>query len=220
MDNMFKNNKCYYRDMVSKNFESNNENLTKKERKKLRLKNIILDGASELFLNRNYKNVTMSDIADHVALSRATLYNYFGTKEEIYFGIGTRYARKTTNEIKNMSDSKKTGLEGLQSIHKIIFEGLTENSLIPQIFEDLYEVLNNSNLFNIFIGAFIYEDQTTEITAKIESLGMYIRDFVKALNNYSKIFNAEFRRGKEDGSIHSSLDELGFFYNSTHLFCF
>jgi len=197
--------------MENRDDDSHIENLTKKERKISRNKNIILDGASELFLKFNYQNVTMSDIADSVALSRATLYNYFGTKEEIYFGIGLRYAKELTNKMKKLFDSRKTGLEGLLSLYKFIFEGLLEIPLIPQIVENLYKNLIEFNLFNSFISAAVLEDESTEIQAKIDTLDIHIMDFTKAFINYRKVLNAEFRRGKEDGSIQSNLDEIGFF---------
>jgi len=197
--------------MVSKNIESNNENLTKKERKKLRLKNIILDGASELFLNRTYENVTMSDIADHVALSRATLYNYFGTKEEIFYEIGSRYARELIIKLRKLHGSKKTGLESLLSFYKVVFEDLLGVSLVPQLFLSLYQKLTKLKLLESFISASIFEDDTTKIQAEIDSLDAHLKDFVKAYVNYRKILHAEFQRGKEDGSILTTLDEIGFF---------
>jgi len=187
------------------------ENLTKKQRKISRMKNIILDGASELFLNRINENVTMSDIADSVALSRATLYNYFGTKEEIYFGIGSRYAKELINKMKKLLDPSKTGLEGLLSLYEFIFEGLLEFPLIPQIVEKLYLILIDLDLFNSFIDAAIFEDNSAETQAKIDSLDEHIIELVKIFISYRRILNAEIRRGKEDGSIQLTLDLLANF---------
>jgi len=197
--------------MENRDDESNTKNLTKKQRKISRIKNIILDGASQLFLNQRYENVTMSDIADFVAFSRATLYNYFRTKEDIYFAIGSRYAKELINKMKKLFDSRKTGLDGLLSLYKFIFEGLLEFPLIPQILESLYQILNELNLLESFISAALLEDDSTEIQAKIDSLDKHIMDFAKYIINYRKILNAEFRRGKKDGSIQTPLDELRFF---------
>jgi hypothetical protein len=44
-----------------------------------------------LFLNRPYEDITIGDIAEEIALSRATIYNYFGKKEDIYLGLFTKF---------------------------------------------------------------------------------------------------------------------------------
>lgn len=208
---MFKNSKCYYEYMESKNIESNNENLTKKERKKLRLKNIILDGASELFLNSDFEDVTMSDIADSVALSRATLYNYFGSKEEIFYEIGSRYTREQIIKLKKLHDSEKSGLESFLSFYKLAYEDLLKIPLIPMIFENLIQTLIKINLLQSFINISILEDSSIEIEAMFESLNKHVRDFATLYIEFRRILNAEYRRGKIDGSIQPNLDEIKVF---------
>lgn len=113
--------------------------------------------------------------------------------------------------MKKLFDSRKTGLKGLLSIYKFIFEGLLEFPLIPQIVENFYIILIELNVFNSFISAAIIEDESTETQAKIDSLDKHIMDFAKNFINYRQILNAEFRRGKEDGTIQTTLDEIGFF---------
>jgi len=153
----------------------------------------------------------MSDIADSVALSRATLYNYFGTKEEIYFGIGTRYAKDLIKNMKELLNPRKSGLEGLLSLYKFIFKGLLESPFIHQILEKLYLNLIDLDKFNSFMDAAIFEDNSTETQAQIDSIDQPFIELVKTLIIYRRILNAEFRRGKEDGSIKSTLDLFGFF---------
>lgn len=50
----------------------------------------ILDAAKALFLDRSFGDVTMEEIADQAALSRATLYQYFPTKNDIYGSLVLR----------------------------------------------------------------------------------------------------------------------------------
>ena len=59
----------------------------KKQKKVKRIKNVILNGAEKLFDIHPYEEISMNDIANEIALSRATLYNYFDKKEDIYHGI-------------------------------------------------------------------------------------------------------------------------------------
>jgi AcrR family transcriptional regulator len=47
----------------------------------------ILDAAKQVFLWREYAAVTIDDIADSAAFSRATIYLYFKNKQEVYTGV-------------------------------------------------------------------------------------------------------------------------------------
>jgi AcrR family transcriptional regulator len=47
----------------------------------------ILDAAKQVFLWREYADVTIDDIADSAAFSRATIYLYFKNKQEVYTGV-------------------------------------------------------------------------------------------------------------------------------------
>ena len=47
----------------------------------------ILDAAKQVFLAREYTAVTIDDIADSAAFSRATIYLYFKNKQEVYTGV-------------------------------------------------------------------------------------------------------------------------------------
>ncbi|MDA3809825.1 MAG: TetR/AcrR family transcriptional regulator [Spirochaetaceae bacterium] len=46
-------------------------------------RDLILESASTLFINKGYKNLTMDEIADYVGLSKKTLYNHFPGKFEL-----------------------------------------------------------------------------------------------------------------------------------------
>ncbi len=197
--------------MDKKDDDSQNKSITKKQIKISRVKNIILDGATELFLKDNYENVAMNDIADSVALSRATLYNYFRTKEIIYFDIGTRYGQKLIKKLQKLKDPKKSGLEVLISIFKILLEDTIKNPLIPQILENLYLKLNDLNLLNHFFITAVNKNNSTEVKVSIDSLDRHIMGFTNIFITYRRILNSEFQRGKIDGSIKTSLDDLEFF---------
>ena len=47
----------------------------------------ILDAAKQVFLAREYAAVTIDDIAESAAFSRATIYLYFKNKQEVYTGV-------------------------------------------------------------------------------------------------------------------------------------
>ncbi len=59
----------------------------RKEREKERRREAILKAAVKVFFKKGVDNATMDDIAESAELSKATLYLYFTSKEEIYFFI-------------------------------------------------------------------------------------------------------------------------------------
>ena len=50
----------------------------------------ILDAASELFLQRGFKSVSIGEIMQEAACSRETIYRYFNGKEAIFANIISR----------------------------------------------------------------------------------------------------------------------------------
>jgi AcrR family transcriptional regulator len=50
-------------------------------------RNGIVDAAMEVFLDKGYEAASMSDIARHAGGSKATLYSYFSSKEELYLEV-------------------------------------------------------------------------------------------------------------------------------------
>ena len=62
----------------------------KERRRQMRIdrrRSEILDAAKRLFLSGEYATVTIDDIADSAAFSRATIYLYFKNKQEVYTGV-------------------------------------------------------------------------------------------------------------------------------------
>ncbi|GLZ11849.1 TetR family transcriptional regulator [Actinomadura sp. NBRC 104425] len=56
-----------------------------RERKKRQTRRRIADIATGLFLTRGYDNVTIADVARAADVSVNTVFNYFGTKEDLFF---------------------------------------------------------------------------------------------------------------------------------------
>lgn len=63
------------------------QNLSRRELNKLRCRRRILRASRELFSARGYEEVTIEDVADKAEISKATLYNYFPSKESLLIGI-------------------------------------------------------------------------------------------------------------------------------------
>jgi AcrR family transcriptional regulator len=56
-----------------------------RESKKLRTRQEIADRAMQLFAQRGFDRVTVAEVADAAGVSEKTVYNYFPTKEDLFF---------------------------------------------------------------------------------------------------------------------------------------
>ena len=56
-----------------------------RETKKERTRRDIADAAMRLFIQRGFARVTVSDVAHEAGVSEKTVFNYFPTKEDLFF---------------------------------------------------------------------------------------------------------------------------------------
>jgi AcrR family transcriptional regulator len=58
---------------------------TLRERKRLRAREAIVEAAHQLFAERGFDQVTVTDIAERAEVGRSTFFRYFGDKQEVVF---------------------------------------------------------------------------------------------------------------------------------------
>jgi len=85
----------------------------------------IIEVAKEAFIRQGFENTSMSEIACRVGGSKATLYNYFSSKEEIFAAVMESSAtEKITHAFKILEDSDdiRTTLTnfGMHYLHSIL----------------------------------------------------------------------------------------------------
>lgn len=81
------------------------EKIKRKEKKRERM----LEVAAELFSKKNYHEVMMDDVARLTDVAKGTVYNYFSSKEELYFTI-------MSSKLANLNSSLKTKIASEISI--------------------------------------------------------------------------------------------------------
>ena len=59
----------------------------RKERERLTRQHEILRAARELFARNGFYDTTLDDIARHAEFGKGTIYNYFPSKEDLFFTI-------------------------------------------------------------------------------------------------------------------------------------
>ncbi|MEJ2543446.1 MAG: TetR/AcrR family transcriptional regulator [Calditrichaceae bacterium] len=71
----------------------------RRERDRERRKNEIIDAAEKVFFKNGFENATVENIAEEAEYSKATLYLYFSSKEELYFAVCQRAEGKLFKEV-------------------------------------------------------------------------------------------------------------------------
>jgi TetR/AcrR family transcriptional regulator len=73
--------------------EKSESELSRRERRKLQLREEVLDVALDLFTEKGFHDVAMQEVADRVEVSVGTLYNIFSSKEDLYQQLVVEHAR-------------------------------------------------------------------------------------------------------------------------------
>jgi TetR/AcrR family transcriptional repressor of nem operon len=151
-------------------------------RVKLFDKNEVLTKAMNLFWKQGFSATSVQDLVSHLGINRASLYDTFGGKDQLY---------KKSFEL-----YRKTNLEGVihflenQPNVKIGFSKLFENAIEE-------DVLDKDNK-----GCFVV-NTTTELIPNDESLLIVLeknkQDFVEVFYNYLK-------KGQESGQLNTKQD--------------
>ena len=68
--------------------------MTEKSRPKTR-KDRIMDAALRIFAEKGFQNATITEISKEAGVSEATIYEYFGTKEDLLFAIPEKISNET-----------------------------------------------------------------------------------------------------------------------------
>ena len=76
----------------------------------------------------------MVDIADEIALSRATIYNYFGKKEDIYLGIFAKELDKICSKYLSRSANPKSEDDKNLLMAKVLLKAIQKQPLIYRIY--------------------------------------------------------------------------------------
>lgn len=87
------------------------EKLKRKEKKRERM----LEVAAELFSKKNYHEVMMDDVARLTDVAKGTVYNYFTSKEELYFTIMSTKLGHLNSSLKNKIASEISVIDSLHT---------------------------------------------------------------------------------------------------------
>ena len=101
----------------------------------------IIEAAVELFNYKGYKNVTLSEIAGHLGISKKTIYQFFSSKDEIAEGVLLFLTKKKSSQVQEIKNSEQDPEVKLREIIKMARTGM---SLVNPLFlEDIRKYIPN-----------------------------------------------------------------------------
>lgn len=99
------------------------------------IKSTIIEAAQELFFKFGAKNVTMDDIARHMAISKKTIYSHFDKKEDIIREIMLSRLKENQHVMEGISKNAENVVAEIFSVMKHMSEMLSK--INPMLFYEM-----------------------------------------------------------------------------------
>lgn len=158
------------------------------ERRKNKKMEQVFDAAFQLFSRHGYQKVSVNEIAQQAGVSPATIYNYFGTKDQLYLEMIMYWTDKQLELYERILDSARSFAEKTREIMLLEAENLTflseefrnfqtsEERGISQTIQR-YSEEKVKDFFMKFVAlgkqeGYIHKDQTEEVTMQYFSMFM------------------------------------------------
>jgi AcrR family transcriptional regulator len=90
-----------------------------RERKKQRTRRLIAETARRLFAERGFEAVTVAEVARAAEVSEGTVFNYFPTKEQLFYGEMERFETRLVEAVR----SRPEGESPVAAFRRVIVEG-------------------------------------------------------------------------------------------------
>jgi uroporphyrinogen-III synthase/AcrR family transcriptional regulator len=117
----------------------------KREIKRERKREKILDAAAELFSNKNYHEVMMDDVAKLISVAKGTVYNYFTSKEELYFTIMKTRMESLLILLRQKIETEESSIDSLRAFVVHLYMFMIKHRKFFLIYQR--ESLNKQNSF-------------------------------------------------------------------------
>ncbi|MGE0771713.1 MAG: TetR/AcrR family transcriptional regulator [Cyclobacteriaceae bacterium] len=95
----------------------------------------ILIGAEELFMKYGIRSVSMDNIANHLGVSKKTLYQYFTDKDEIVESVTKAHLDEQERQMTGVRDHSKNAIEELVGVSVCLKENM--RGMNPSLLFDL-----------------------------------------------------------------------------------
>lgn len=125
----------------------------------------IIDAASSIFQEMGYERASMNEVAKRVGGSKATLYNYFTSKEELFETVvrtySTRFLSEAANDLFDASNANLTLEQKLNRFGERMLQVLAGDNQALQIYRIVVGEAGHSDIGELFIESGISESMGT-----------------------------------------------------------
>lgn len=108
--------------------------MSKREEKKKKTKQAIVETAISLFSENGYENTSIEQIAKMAGIGKGTVYGYFQTKKDIIKGFCEYELEQIHKELVKQSNQDAPVLEQMLTIYMTEFNHVTQNREFGRIF--------------------------------------------------------------------------------------
>ena len=152
--------------------------------------NFLVDVATELFISRSIGEVTVRDIAEAAQVGEATIYRYFGNKQNIVLQSAMKIQGIVSGDYFKL-EKGKTGFEKLTVFYQSYFDIFSKHP-------EFYKFLNE---FDSYMSG---ENQKV------------INPYEEVIDSYKAVFKEAYQLGLNDGSIKEQENIATFYFSTTH----
>lgn len=156
--------------------------LTRREREKQVRKSEIIAAAGKVFSRRGYLDATMDEIARSAQFTKRTVYQYFSSKDDLYFAVARQAMEKLVAGFRAAGRPGQTGLQTIRSIGEAYYHFMVEEP-------DLFQLLNLSQAMQMNY-------------AESENYRLLAGQRDELFRQFAEVI----RRGQADGSIRPELE--------------
>lgn len=129
--------------------------LTEQKRKE------ILDAASSVFLEQGYERASMDGVAKTAGCSKATLYNYFNSKESLFEAVvrtfSTNYLTRAADELYSADNQSLTLADKLQQFGESMLGVMTSDWKAMQLYRMVVGEAGHSDIGELFYESGVRE---------------------------------------------------------------
>lgn len=140
------------------------------EQQKQRKRTHIIHAAARVFAAKGFSGTMMADIANHAGMGKGTLYEYFASKEDLFFAVFEWYARETEAAAKvSVSALGGSASERLTVLSESVMQSWLEMKDLFTLVMEFWAASASSQMRKRFKGYFrqAYEDFRTLVAALI-----------------------------------------------------
>ena len=152
--------------------------------------NFLVDMATDLFMSRSIQEVTIRDIAISAQVGEATIYRYFGKKQELVVQAAMKLQGIVSSGYFQL-DSKMNGYQKLEAFYL-----------------SYLDIFNHHRDFYKFLSEF-------DAYMSVENKDI-LNPYEDAIDQYKSAFMNAYEQGLKDGSVKAQENVDLFYFSTTH----